>query len=432
MRILRLVMTGVFSAGTATMQARQLLITSTAMPLGEAAVLAATTGLATAYSLGSLAEFLLSPLLGKSSDHWGRKPVLLSLFVGPACMRLLCATVRHPGTRIRLLWLDFASARCIGIGPCMSMAGTMVSDIFPRAETQASARAELAASQALGQVFGNWASGWWNARSGPESTYVVTAAIPLVCFAVVSALLPETNRGRKLLRETDAEKPRETLRILLRRILADPECCCLALALGLYEFMNYAPMNSVSILFMKARLNWGPLQAGRFASGVALAAFTGSMLSSRLVRALGSSLYVTFANCSTILAYLMWGSAAGSGMMLGCLVPLALGSGSQAVVLTRFVQRAVQLGLSRGEAASVIQCMGACARMLAPQLFLQLFLRAQRAAARTAVPGGVRLPLGIPMLSVALVAVLQEILHQLSSRQKAGEEWSLTAVGGRK
>jgi len=94
MTILRPAMVTILAAGTATLQARQLLITQTAQPLGKEAVTAATAGLATAFSVGSFVEFLLSPTYGKISDRFGRKPLFLSFLIGPALMRTLCVLVK--------------------------------------------------------------------------------------------------------------------------------------------------------------------------------------------------------------------------------------------------------------------------------------------------------------------------------------------------
>ena len=101
--VLKATSAAISSAGIATLQARQLLITQTAGPLGEDAVVQATSGLATAYSLGSVVEFFLSPLFGKLSDRFGRKPIMLFFMIGPAIMRTLCALVEQPMARIRLL-----------------------------------------------------------------------------------------------------------------------------------------------------------------------------------------------------------------------------------------------------------------------------------------------------------------------------------------
>eukprot|EP00439_Symbiodinium_sp_Y106_P076094 s563_g15.t1 len=419
---LRATASAISCAGVATLQARQLLITQTASPLGEAAVVQATTavvqatsGLATAYSLGSVAEFFLSPVFGKMSDRFGRKPILLFFMIGPAIMRTLCALVEQPVARIRLLWLDFASARAVGIQPFLGMCGTMITDVFT-VDQQPAARAQLAASQALGGILGNYLSGWWSLQAGPRSTYLCTAAAPLFSLAFAAACLPETNAEIKDGRPsrdvqgscsvTTDGKTRSAYRTLLR----DPESLLIGGALGLYEFLNYAPLNSVAILFMKERLNWGPLEAGRFASGHALAGFCASMLAKTLMQFFGKRLYVSITNLLTSVAYATWAVSKTGPSLIACLLPLSFsGTGGATVLVTRYMERAMQLGLSPGEAMGVRSAIGAVARMIAPQLFTRLWLRA---AAQKGQPRA--LPLGAPMLSVALIAIIQDLLHQSS------------------
>ncbi|CAE7263106.1 tetA [Symbiodinium microadriaticum] len=349
---LRATASAISCAGVATLQARQLLITQTASPLGEAAVVQATSGLATAYSLGSVAEFFLSPVFGKMSDRFGRKPILLFFMIGPAIMRTLCALVEQPVARIRLLWLDFASARAVG-------------DL-----------------SALGGILGNYLSGWWSLRAGPRSTYLCTAAAPLFSLAFAAACLPETNAEIKDGRpsrdgQSSCSVPDGKTRSAYRTLLLDPESLLIGGALGLYEFLNYAPLNSVAILFMKERLNWGPLEAGRFASGHALAGFCASMLARRLMQFFGKRLYVSVTNLLTSVAYATWAVSKTGPSLIACLLPLSFsGTGGATVLVTRYMERAMQLGLSPGEAMGVRSAIGAVARMLAPQLFTRLWLRA--------------------------------------------------------
>jgi len=282
----------------------------------------------------------------------------------------------------------------------------MIGDVFP-ADAQPAARAQLSAAQALGSIIGNYLSGWWNARAGPQSTYLFTAAVPLLSLAFASVCLRETNANKK--DYSAASNPKTLGSKSVFALLLDPECCLLAAALGLYEFMNYPPMNSVSILFMKERLKWGPLEAGRFASGHALAVFSGSLCAGRLIKVFGKQLYVSITNLLTALAFLSWGTANNSWRLVASLLPLALGTGGNTVLFTRFVERAVQLGWTRGEATGVMQAIGAVGRMAAPQLFNRLWLRA------AAQKGQVRaLPLGSPMLAVSAIALLQEILYRCS------------------
>ena len=68
--------------------------------------------------------------------------------------------------------------------------------------------------------------------------------------------------------------------------------------------MQILPKSSTLNLFLhcnpEERHNWGPLEAGRFASGHALAGFCGNMLAGRLLQFLGKRLYVTVTNLLTL------------------------------------------------------------------------------------------------------------------------------------
>merc|ERR1712190_454383 len=110
---------------------------------------------------------------------------------------------------------------------------------------------------------------------------------------------------------------------------SDPQCALLALAIGAYEFMQYPPISTVSILFMKERLGWGPLQAGRFASAISSTVFVGSMIAGRLIKKLGATTQVSLAHCCTSLAYFTWGTASSGKQMLLSLLPMILGAGAK-------------------------------------------------------------------------------------------------------
>lgn len=442
--VLQSAMAVLLTAGTATMQARSLLLTATAQPLGEEAVLRANAGLSTAFSLGSLLELLVGPNLQKLSDRVGRKRVFMALLTGPALVRTLCILIKEPWMRIRMLQLDFASVGIVGVSPMMALATTMVSDAFPD-HLQANAHSRLRAAHALGMVIGNYASGWWNARAGPESTYAITAMVPILCMGYLGMLLPETNRsvrrGRKVQElqdqdpgvpaassgssssgangvaapdmAADAERAAVEKRGAFRTVFSDLRCSLLVTIMGLYEFMNYGALNTVSILFMKERLSWGPLQCGRFASALALAGFTGSLAVARIRKALGEKreqLYVSLAHCLNGFGYLLWGSAGSAAGMAIPLPSLALGAGASPIMLARYVARAKALGLAKGEATAVYQAIAAGARMIAPQIFMFLWVRA------VSKGKGARLPMGAPMLAIAVVALLQEALHQTWKR----------------
>eukprot|EP00931_Biecheleriopsis_adriatica_P072909 TRINITY_DN47291_c0_g1_i1.p1 TRINITY_DN47291_c0_g1~~TRINITY_DN47291_c0_g1_i1.p1 ORF type:complete len:433 (+),score=41.93 TRINITY_DN47291_c0_g1_i1:53-1351(+) len=407
MFVLRPAMLVVMSAGTATMQARQLLVSQTVAHQGPETVTMATKGLATAFSVGSLIEFFISPIYGKISETFGRKPLFLGFLIGPAISRMLCVLVRDPSYAIPMLWADFAGARFLGLQPTVSVAGTMISDLFPVSE-QPAARAQLQATQSLGQIIGNYASGYLNAVQGPRITYSITAAVPAATFLVLAATMSESHQRVKAGQSQESDSNSVTITGKAKSpfitLLGDIKAVSAVVCIGLYEFMSYPAISTVAIMFMKDRLSWGPLQAGRYAAGHALAVFTGSLMSTKIQNLVGKTPYVTLAHLSMSLAYLLWGTASTAQRMLISLFPMALGSGAKEVLITTFVQRAANLGMGKGEAGAIIQAMGAATRIIAPQLFMRLYLGSQTTRKR----------LGAPMMLVSAVALLQELLFRCS------------------
>lgn len=410
MKVLRPAMFTVMAAGTATLQARQMLIAQTAQPLGPETVAMATKGLATAFSVGSLVELFVSPIYGQISEAFGRKPLFCSFLVIPATTRVLCVAISEPNIAIPMLWADFAGARFIGLQPTLAVAQTMISDLIA-VEEQPAARAQLQAIQSLGQIVGNYASGYLNATAGPRMTYVVTALIPATAFFILGATMGESHPKLKLRGKAEEKsedkhnkQPVKPTTVVAKKspfktLLSDPRACCLAATLGLYDFMTYPAISTVAIMFMKEKLNWGPLQAGRYAAGHGLAVFTGSLMSTHIQRALGKNLYVTFAHSSMSLGYFLWGTASSSTRMLASLIPMAFGSGAKEVIMTNFIKRAADMGLGKGEATSIIQAMGAIARIVAPQFFMKLWSRSK----------------GAPMILVCIISLLQEFLSRFGN-----------------
>eukprot|EP00746_Dinoflagellata_sp_MGD_P090435 gnl/MRDRNA2_/MRDRNA2_35719_c0_seq1.p1 gnl/MRDRNA2_/MRDRNA2_35719_c0~~gnl/MRDRNA2_/MRDRNA2_35719_c0_seq1.p1 ORF type:complete len:410 (-),score=35.18 gnl/MRDRNA2_/MRDRNA2_35719_c0_seq1:332-1525(-) len=394
----------------------------------------ATSGLATAFSVGSMIEIFISPYFGRFSDRYGRKPLLLSFLVGPTLMRTLCVLIKHPMTRIRLLWLDFVSVRTIGVQPTQAVVSTMISDVVPVA-SQPRARAHVTAAISLGQILGTYWAGWWIEKNGAESVFKIIAGIPAMAFALLACKLPEThpdlkrNAGHPRAKLGDASASPEKQKDVVaqpskhkatsttRAILRDRECLLLAVTLSLYEFMQYPLLSTMATLFMKDRFGWGPLQAGRFSSAFGVAVFVGSTCAGRLVELLGPRRHVTFAHCCTCLAYFLWGTATSGKAAYASLLPLAMGKGADTVLMTEFVKRASSLGYGKGEAGAVIQALGAINRTIGPQLFMRLYLIAQ---SRKRHPGATfKLPVGTPLLLVTAVSLLQETLYQMLLRARS-------------
>ena len=105
-----------------------------------------------------------------------------------------------------------------------------------------------------------------------RSTYLYTAAAPLFSLLFAAAFLPETNPeikdgwpSKQNGQSSEGAVAKSGKKSAYATLLLDPECFLIGGALGLYEFLNYAPMNSVAILFMK---DWVALQGSQLESHI--------------------------------------------------------------------------------------------------------------------------------------------------------------------
>eukprot|EP00746_Dinoflagellata_sp_MGD_P056006 gnl/MRDRNA2_/MRDRNA2_243290_c0_seq1.p1 gnl/MRDRNA2_/MRDRNA2_243290_c0~~gnl/MRDRNA2_/MRDRNA2_243290_c0_seq1.p1 ORF type:complete len:179 (+),score=26.94 gnl/MRDRNA2_/MRDRNA2_243290_c0_seq1:43-537(+) len=129
----------------------------------------------------------------------------------------------------------------------------------------------------------------------------------------------------------------------------------------------------------------------------------GSQSTGALVDRFGPDFQATLSHVGIVVAFALWGAARTSAGMALTLLPLTLSFGRGAVLQSKAIVRATELGLGRGEASSAIGCLGSCGKMLAPRLFVALY----------GATGG-----KAPMFFVAALGVLFEVLHRLAVRAR--------------
>lgn len=133
----------------------------------------------------SLMQLVFSPLWGRVSDRWGRKPVLLVSLVGTAVGSLVTGLAGS-------LWLLFAGRLLDGIsGASISVAQAAVTDVAPPAE-RARLLGLLGAAFGVGFVIGP-ALGALASLGGRELPFLVAAAVAALNAAIAARRLPETN-----------------------------------------------------------------------------------------------------------------------------------------------------------------------------------------------------------------------------------------------
>jgi MFS family permease len=135
----------------------------------------------------SLMQLLCSPLWGRASDRWGRKPVLLVSLVGTAIGSLLTGLAGSLGLLFAARLLDGAS------GASVSVAQAAVTDVAPPQE-RARLLGLLGAAFGVGFVVGP-AIGALASLGGRQLPFLLAASIAAVNALVAIKRLPETNQA---------------------------------------------------------------------------------------------------------------------------------------------------------------------------------------------------------------------------------------------
>ncbi len=160
----------------------------------------------------SFVQFIFNPILGKLSDKYGRKPIIvISLFINAIGYVLFAFTTSF------IILLVARIVAGIG-GSSISVAQAYIADVTTK-ENRAKGMGVIGAAFGLGFVFGPLMGGFL-ASYGYMVTGFASAAFSILAFIVTIALLPESNLNRKAINETK----RKLIDIdALKNVFAKPE-----------------------------------------------------------------------------------------------------------------------------------------------------------------------------------------------------------------
>ncbi|MFC2094798.1 MFS transporter [Bacteroidota bacterium] len=160
----------------------------------------------------SFIQFLFNPILGKISDKYGRKPVIVvSLFINAIGYVLFAFTTSY------ILLLVSRIVAGIG-GSSISVAQAYIADVTTK-ENRAKGMGVIGAAFGLGFVFGPLIGGFL-ASYGYMVTGFASATFSILAFIFTIALLPESNASRK----SSAETKRKLIDVdALKNVFAKPE-----------------------------------------------------------------------------------------------------------------------------------------------------------------------------------------------------------------
>ena len=170
------------------------------------------TAIGVVVAVYSFVQFLFNPILGKLSDKYGRKPIIvISLFINAIGYVLFAFTTSF------IILLVARIVAGIG-GSSISVAQAYMADVTTK-ENRAKGMGVIGAAFGLGFVFGPLMGGFL-ASYGYMVTGFASATFSILAFIVTIALLPESNVNRK----TPAETKRKLIDIdALKNVFAIPE-----------------------------------------------------------------------------------------------------------------------------------------------------------------------------------------------------------------
>jgi len=321
---------------------------------------AAVTLLMSCYSL---AQFFMSPVLGRLSDRIGRRPVLL--------VSMICSCLAYLWLGFAsALWMLFAARLLAGAGAGnIAAAQAYITDITS-SEARAKGMGMIGAAFGLGFTIGPWVGGVV-AGSDPtpqdlQRPAFLAAGLSAVAFLLVIALLKES------LPRTGAPTARASRWELARTSMGRP---MLRLLILLFFAITaaFAGMETTFALWTKDAFGWGPEQVGWlfFFVGCVLIVVQGVLIGP-LSRWLGEARLVLIGSAAIALGLGAITLAHGLAVLLFASACLALGMGLLNPSINSLISRQAAIE-ERGGIMGVAQSGASLARVVGPVVAGPLF-----------------------------------------------------------
>lgn len=204
----------------------------------------------------SFAQFLTAPLLGRLSDHSGRRPVLILSLAGSTASYLWLAAADS-------LWALFAARTLAGaMAGNIATAFAYVADVTTPAN-RARGMGLIGAGFGLGFIFGP-ALGGVLAGSDPETIDFALPAMAAAALSAVALMLTVARLPESLPRSVRALRPPLARRGRWRQLA---EACVRPnigrlLALAFLSTFVFAGMEATFAMWSRRHFGWGPEQNG--------------------------------------------------------------------------------------------------------------------------------------------------------------------------
>ena len=315
------------------------------------------TLLSTTFSLGA---FVMSPVLGRLSDRFGRRPVMLISIAGSCISMLILGFAQTLG-------MVFLARVVSGVSSAnVSTAQAYVADRVEPAE-RARYMGMMGAAIGMGFVFGPAIGGLLSLPGHPELPFLCAAGLNGLNWLLALFLLPESRRSTdstaRVRRPQGWQAMRHGLGLVWGTVLG------WLILVSFIFFLAFSAMESTFALLMEAELGWGARETGYLFTGLGLViAVTQGIVVGRLVDRIGErgTLLVGLSVLATGL--MVTGTAAQPLWVVLGTVGIATGNGLITPSVTTLISRisddehqglALGLNASAGSAARIVGPAGA-------------------------------------------------------------------------